>query len=277
MVGQADRADMVGQADRADMAGGADRADMAGGADRADMANGAAIIVGAGDALGGALSRCFAGAGLVAVPVRRKADRLEALVTQIEAAGGAAVGMGCDARDEDQVVALFDRVESGIGPVEAVVFNAGAQHNAPITDMTARIYRQVWESACFGGFLVGREAARRMVSRGRGTIIFTGATASLRGGAGFAAFAGAKFGLRALSQSMARELGPKGVHVAHVVIDGMIDSEAVRGRFPDRVAAKGDDGMMSPDAIAENFRRLHDQPRSAWSWEIDLRPWSETW
>ncbi len=259
MVGQADRSNMVGQADRA------------------NMASGAAVIVGAGDALGGALARCFADAGLVAVPVRRKADRLQALVTQIEAAGGAAVGMGCDARDEDQVVALFDRVETEIGPVELVVFNAGAQHSSPIADMTARIYRQVWESACFGGFLVGREAARRMVPRKRGTILFTGATASLRGGNGFAAFAGAKFALRALSQSMARELGPKGVHVAHVVIDGMIDSAAVRERFPDRVAAKGEDGMMSPDAIAGNFRRLHDQPRSAWSAEIDLRPWTETW
>ena len=238
---------------------------------------GSALIMGAGDALGGALARRFASAGLVAAPCRRKEDQLDGLVRDIEAEGGAARAMGCDARDEDQVIGLFDRVEDEIGPVEVVVFNAGAQHNAPIAEMTARIYRQVWESACFGGFLTGREAARRMVPRGRGTIIFTGATASVRANPGFAAFAGAKHGLRALSQSMARELGPQGVHVAHVVIDGMIDSEAVHARFSERAAALPPDGMLNPDHIAESFHTLHAQPRDAWSWEIDLRPFSEKW
>jgi NAD(P)-dependent dehydrogenase (short-subunit alcohol dehydrogenase family) len=238
---------------------------------------GAALVIGAGDALGGAVAHRFARAGLVAVPVRRKADQLQQLTDDIEAAGFAAQGMACDAREEDQIIALFDRIESEIGPVEVAVFNAGAQHNAPIADMTGRIYRQVWESATFGGFLMGREAARRMVPRGRGTIIFTGATASIRGGAGFAAFAGAKFGLRALSQSMARELGPQGIHVAHVIIDGMIESDAVRQKFPERTAAKGPDGMLDPAAIAESYYQLHTQPRNAWSWEIDLRPWVEQW
>ena len=241
------------------------------------MSERAALIVGAGDALGGAIARRFARAGLVAVPSRRKAEPLDAMVADMTAEGLAATGLTCDARDEDDVIALFDRIEVEIGPLEVVVFNAGAQHRASIVDMPARIYRQVWESACFGGFLVGREAARRMKPRGRGTILFTGATASLRGGAGFASFAGAKHALRALAQSMARELGPEGIHVAHVVIDGMIDSEAVRERFPERVAEMPEDGMMSPDAIAEAFHALHAQPRSAWSWEIDLRPWSETW
>jgi NAD(P)-dependent dehydrogenase (short-subunit alcohol dehydrogenase family) len=239
--------------------------------------NGAALIVGAGDALGAAITHRFARAGLVAVPCRRKTEKLQRLVDDIAQAGFPVRGMPCDARDEDQVVALFDRIEAEIGPVEVAVFNAGAQHNADIVDVTARIYRQLWESATFGGFLVGREAARRMVPRGRGTIIFTGATASMRAGPGFAAFAGAKFALRALSQSMAKELGPKGVHVAHVIIDGMIESAAVRDRFPERTAALPEDGMLDPDSIAEAYFQIHAQQRSAWSWEIDLRPWAEKW
>jgi NAD(P)-dependent dehydrogenase (short-subunit alcohol dehydrogenase family) len=238
---------------------------------------GAALIIGAGDALGGAVAHRFARAGFVAVPSRRKADQLQGLVDDIREAGFAAQGLACDARDEDQIIALFDRIESDIGPVEVAVFNAGAQHNAPISDMTARIYRQVWESATFGGFLMGREAARRMAPRGRGTIIFTGATASMRSGSGFAAFAGAKYALRALSQSMARELGPQGIHVAHVIIDGMIESDAVKQKFPQRTAAKGQDGMLDPAAIAESYYQIHTQHRSAWSWEIDLRPWAEEW
>ena len=243
----------------------------------AGVDKGAALIIGAGDALGGAVAHRFARAGFTAVPSRRKVDQLQQLVDDIRAAGFAAEGLPCDARGEDQIIALFDRIESDIGPVEVAVFNAGAQHNAPIAEMTARIYRQVWESAAFGGFLMGREAARRMAPRGRGTIIFTGATASMRAGPGFAACAGAKYALRALSQSMAKELGPKGIHVAHVIIDGMIESDAVKQRFPERTVAKGEDGMLDPAAIAESYYQLHAQPRSAWSWEIDLRPWSEQW
>lgn len=238
---------------------------------------GAALVIGAGDALGGAIARRFARGGLVAVPSRRKAPPLAELAKRIEAEGGVAHPIPCDARDEDAVTRMFERIEADVAPLEVCVFNAGAWHNAPIAEMTSRIYRQVWETACFAGFLAGREAARRMTSRGRGTILFTGATASVRGGAGFAAFSGAKFALRALSQSMARELGPKGVHVAHVIVDGQIDSEAVRARFPDRIAGMPEDGLLSPDAIAETFWQLHRQPRSAWTWEIDVRPWTETW
>jgi NAD(P)-dependent dehydrogenase (short-subunit alcohol dehydrogenase family) len=241
------------------------------------MADGAAVVVGAGDALGGAIARRFAKEGLIAVPSRRKIKPLGELVAAIEAEGNRAEGLPCDARSEDDVVALFDRVEAEIAPVEVCIFNTGAQHRAPIAEMTARIYRQVWESAAFAGFLVGREAARRMQPRGRGTILFTGATASVRGGADFAAFAGAKHALRALAQSMARELGPGGIHVGHVVIDGMIASEAVREKFPDAAAALPPDGMLDPDHIADAYWAMHAQPRDAWTFESDLRPYSEKW
>ena len=238
---------------------------------------GTAVIIGAGDALGGAIARRFAREGLIAVPSRRKIKPLGELVTEIEADGGQAEGIPCDARDEDAVINLFDRVENEIGPIEAFVFNTGAQHSASILDMTARIYRQVWESAAFAGFLTGREAARHMVERGRGTIIFTGATASVRGGAGFASFAGAKHALRALAQSMARELGPLGIHVGHVIVDGMIDSDAVRSRFPEKTDALPEGGMLNPDHIADAYWAMHAQPRDAWTFEMDLRPSVEKW
>lgn len=238
---------------------------------------GTAVIIGAGDALGGAIARRFAREGLIAVPSRRKIKPLGELVAEIEADGGQAEGIPCDARDEDAVINLFDRVENEIGPIEAFVFNTGAQHSASILDMTARIYRQVWESAAFAGFLTGREAARHMVERGRGTMIFTGATASVRGGAGFASFAGAKHALRALAQSMARELGPRGIHVGHIIVDGMIDSEAVRTRFPEKTEALPEGGMLNPDHIADAYWAMHAQPRDAWTFEMDLRPSVERW
>jgi len=238
---------------------------------------GTAVIIGAGDALGGAIARRFAREGLIAVPSRRKIKPLGELVAEIEADGGQAEGIPCDARDEDAVINLFDRVENEIGPIEAFVFNTGAQHSASILDMTVRIYRQVWESAAFAGFLTGREAARHMVERGRGTIIFTGATASVRGGAGFASFAGAKHALRALAQSMARELGPRGIHVGHIIVDGMIDSEAVRSRFPEKTEALPEGGMLNPDHIADAYWAMHAQPRDAWTFEMDLRPSVEKW
>ena len=238
---------------------------------------GTAIVIGAGDALGGAIARRFARGGLIAVPSRRKSKPLGELVAEIEANGGQAEGIPCDARDEEAVIGLFDRVEEEIGPVEAFVFNTGAQHRSSILDMTSKIYRQVWESAAFAGFLTGREAARRMVVRGRGTIIFTGATASMRGGANFASFAGAKHALRALAQSMARELGPEGVHVGHIIVDGMIDSEAVRSKFPDAADALPEGGMLNADHIADAYWAMHAQPRDAWTFEMDIRPAVEHW
>ena len=195
----------------------------------------------------------FAREGLTTCVVRRHEDKLAPLVAEIESQGGSARAFGVDAREEDQIVALFDTIEREVGPLEIVVFNIGANVNFPIRETTARVYRKVWEMACFAGFLTGREAARKMVPRQRGTIVFTGATASLRGRAGFSAFSSAKHALRALAQSMAREIGPEGVHVAHVVIDGAIDTAWIRENFPDRAALKARDGILDPDAIAEMY------------------------
>lgn len=234
------------------------------------------LVIGAGDALGGAIARRFAREGLGAVVIRREAERLADLAAQIRAEGGEAHPFGVDARLEEPMVELFERIERDIAPLEAVVFNIGANVNFPIGETTARVYRKVWEMAAFAGFLTGREAAKHMVPRGRGTIIFTGATASLRGGVGFSAFAGAKFALRGLAQSMARELGPQGVHVAHTIIDGAIDTDWIATNFPQRYALKDQDGILNPDHIADAYWGLHVQPRDAWTHELDLRPWMET-
>jgi len=236
----------------------------------------AAVIIGAGDATGGAVAKRFAREGYTACVTRRSEEKLAPLLDEIRSAGGEARGFGSDARKEEDVVALFETVEREVGPVEVFVFNIGANVNFPITEMTERVYRKVWEMAALAGFLTGREAARVMSPRGRGTMIFTGATASLRGGAGFAAFAGAKFALRALAQSMARELGPKGIHVAHPIIDGAIDTAFIRDNFPQRYALKEKDGILNPEHIAEMYWQLHCQPRDAWTHELDLRPWMET-
>ena len=235
----------------------------------------AALIVGAGDATGGAIAKRFARGGLVACVTRRSADKLAPLVDEITQAGGQARGFASDARKEEEVVALVDTIEREVGPIEAMVFNIGANVPCSILDETARKYFKIWEMACFAGFLTGREVARRMVARGRGTILFTGATAGLRGSANFAAFAGAKHALRALAQSMARELGPKNIHVAHVVVDGAIDTDFIRENFPERYALRQQDGILKPDSIAEAYWMLHRQPRDAWTHELDLRPYME--
>lgn len=235
-----------------------------------------ALVIGAGDATGGAIARRFAREGYAAVIVRRDAENLKDLADQIRAEGGEVHPFGVDARKEDQIVDLFARVEAEIGPVEVAVFNIGANVNFSIVETTARVYTKVWEMAAFAGFLTGREAAKYMLPRGRGTILFTGATASLRGGKGFSAFAGAKFALRALAQSMARELGPQGIHVAHPIIDGAIDTAWIAENFPQRYALKDQDGILDPDHIADAYWMLHSQPRDAWTHELDLRPWMET-
>jgi NAD(P)-dependent dehydrogenase (short-subunit alcohol dehydrogenase family) len=237
----------------------------------------AVLVIGAGDATGGAIARRFAREGYIACVTRRSADKLAPLVERIRADGGQAEGFASDARKEDEVVSLVARIEREIAPIEVAVFNIGANVRFGITETTERVYRKVWEMAALAGFLMGREAAKVMLPRGRGTIIFTGATASLRGAAGFCAFAGAKHALRALAQSMARELGPRGIHVAHSIIDGAIDTQFIADNFPERYAQKASDGILNPDAIAEAYWQLHCQQRSAWTHEIDLRPWSETW
>jgi NAD(P)-dependent dehydrogenase (short-subunit alcohol dehydrogenase family) len=239
------------------------------------MSQPVAVIIGAGDATGGAIARRFARGGYTVCCTRRNAGKLEPLLGEIRAAGGTAHGFGSDARNEDAVGQLFDDIEARIGPIEVVVFNIGANVRATVMEETARRYYKVWEMACFAGFLTGRKAARCMAPRGKGTILFTGATASMRGSANFSAFAGAKAALRALAQSMARELGPRGIHVAHVVIDGAIDTEFIRETFPERYALKDQDGILDPDHVAENYWMLHAQPRDAWTHELDLRPWME--
>lgn len=245
--------------------------------DDARQEPGVCCVIGAGDATGSAIARRFAREGYEVCVARRTAAALQPLVDGIVADGGRARAFGLDARREEQVGAFFDRVEADVGPVQAVVFNVGGNVRFPILETTAQKYFKVWEMCAQAGFLVGREAARAMLPRGRGSILFTGATASVRGAAGFAAFAGGKAALRALAQSMARELGPQGLHVAHVVVDGMIDTAFARENFAERVAAAGPDGILNPEHVAEAYWWLHRQPRDAWTFELDLRPFVERW
>ncbi len=235
------------------------------------------LVIGAGDATGGAIAKRFAREGYIACVTRRSADKLKPLVDEIIADGGQAHGFASDARKEEDVAELVETIERDIGTIEAFVFNIGANVPCSILDETARKYFKIWEMACFAGFLTAQAVARRMVTRQRGTILFTGATAGLRGAAGFAAFAGAKHGIRALAQSMARELGPRGIHVGHVVVDGAIDTAFIRDTFPDLYARKDQDGILDPAHIADNYWHLHAQPRDAWTFELDLRPWQEKW
>lgn len=235
-----------------------------------------ALVVGAGNATGGAVARRFAQEGFTVCVTRRTREKLAPLVAEIQEDGGSVHAFGSDARREDQVEALIKEIESEIGPIEVAVYNVGGNVRFSILETTSRVYYKVWEMACFGGFLTGREVAKCMVKRKKGTIIFTGATASLRGADGYAAFAGGKHALRALAQSMARELGPMGIHVAHVVIDGAIDTEWIAEMFPERYKLKDQDGLLNPDHIAETYWQIHCQPHSAWTFEMDLRPWMET-
>lgn len=244
---------------------------------RQDNTNKVVLVIGAGDATGGAIAKRFAREGYIACVTRRSADKLQALVDEIRAEGGQAFGFGSDARKEEEVNALVEQIERDIGPIEAFVFNIGANVPCSILDETPRKYFKIWEMACFAGFLTSQAVAKRMVTRERGTLLFTGATAGLRGAAGFAAFAGAKHAIRALAQSMARELGPRNIHVAHVVVDGAIDTAFIRDTFPDLYARKDQDGILDPEHIADNYWFLHGQPRDAWTFELDLRPWMERW
>lgn len=240
---------------------------------------GACLVVGVGDGVGSAIVRAFAAEGYTVCMTRRPRhlDQLEALAAEIRAGGGDARAYGVDARQEAEMVTLVDRVEAEVGPLAVVVFNIGANVRFGIVETTAQVFSKVWEMACFAGFLTGREAARVMLPRGRGTILFTGASASLRGKDGFSAFASAKAGLRAVVQSLAREVGPKGIHVAHVVVDGAIDGVFTRSMRDDVQGLLDRDEILKPDDIAANYVWLHNQPRSAWTHEIDLRPWGETW
>ena len=231
-----------------------------------------ALIVGVGSGLGAALARRFVAADMAVAVASRSAGSRDPIVDAISASGGAARGYECDATDEDSVEGLFSQVAADSGAPRVVVFNAGTFVRRSVLETTAEEFEACWKVNCLGGFLVGRAAARALLEAGQGTILFTGATAALRGGANFVNLAVGKFGLRALAQSMARELGSKNIHVAHVVIDGMIMSD----NYAQLAGERGPDSLLSPDAIAENYYQLHVQPRSAWTQELDLRPWVES-
>lgn len=235
---------------------------------------GSVIIIGAGPGLGSSLARKFAKEGYHVFVVRRErhSEELNSLCDEIKEFGGSATAIPSDAREEEQVISLFSEVAKS-GPIDCVVFNIGANVFFSIEETTSRVFRKIWEMGTFAGFLVGREAAKHM--KDKGTIIFTGATASMRGGSGFAAFSSAKFGLRAVAQSLARELGPKGIHVAHTIIDGAIDHPWIKENFPDIYKLKEVDGILNPDHIAEAYYNLHLQEKTAWTHELDLRPYME--
>jgi NAD(P)-dependent dehydrogenase (short-subunit alcohol dehydrogenase family) len=243
--------------------------------------NASVAVVGAGDFIGAAIAKKFAAEGFTVVVGRRNGEKLESLVQEIESAGGRAVGKSLDARNEQEIVAFLAEADR-LAPLEVCIFNVGANVNFPLLDTTERVFRKVWEMACYGGFLTGREAARLMVPRGRGAIFFTGATASLRGGVGFSAFASAKFGLRAVAQSAARELGPKNIHVAHLIIDAGVDTAWVRERIKtqrgeEALANLPPDQLMRPEAVADAYWQLYQQPRDAWTFEHEIRPFAEKW
>ena len=243
--------------------------------------NATVAVIGAGDYIGSAIAKKFASEGFIVFAGRRHGDKLAPLVADIEASGGRIVGRSLDARDEADLTTFLREAEAA-APLEICIFNIGANVNFPLLETTERVFRKVWELACYAGFLAGREAARLMLPRSRGSIFFTGATASLRGGAGYAAFASAKFGLRAVAESAARELGPKGIHVAHLVIDAGVDTEWVRDRIKQRegeaALANLDPGrLMRPASVAEAYWQIYQEPRDAWSFEREIRPFAEKW
>ena len=238
-----------------------------------------AAVIGAGDFIGSAIAKRFAREGYTIFAGRRTAEKLAKLKSEIEAEGGVCVARGLDARKEEDVTAFLQEADAH-APLEVCIFNPGANVNFPILETTERVFRKVWEMACYGGFLAGREAARLMLPHGKGTILFTGATASLRGGIGYAAFASAKFGLRAVAQSIARELGPKNIHVAHLIIDAGVDTEFVRERIKARGGEPDElppDTLMNPESVANAYWYLHSQSRDGWTFELDLRPYAERW
>ncbi len=243
--------------------------------------NATCAIIGAGDFIGSAIAKKFAAEGYTVFVGRRTAEKLEPLKREIEAAGGACEARALDARKEDEVTAFLQAADAH-APLEVVIANPGANVYFPILETTERVFFKVWEMACKAGFLTGREAARIMLKHGKGSIVFTGATASMRGGSGYAAFASAKAGLRAVAQAMARELGPRNIHVAHLVIDAGVDTSFVRDRIAqargaDIAANLPPDVLMEPTSIANAYWALHQQSRDAWTFEMDLRPFGETW
>ena len=241
--------------------------------------NATVAVIGAGDYIGAEIVKKFAAEGFTVFAGRRNGEKLAPLVTEVEAAGGTIFARSLDARKEEETTAFLKEADAH-APLEICIFNVGANVNFPILETTDRVFRKVWEMACWAGFVAGREAARLMVPRGKGSIFFTGATASLRGGSGFAAFASAKFGLRAVAQSMARELGPKNIHVAHLIIDAGVDTAWVRERRTQlwgKEALDNPDLLMPPASVAGAYWQLYQQPKSAWTFEMEIRPFGEKW
>jgi NAD(P)-dependent dehydrogenase (short-subunit alcohol dehydrogenase family) len=241
--------------------------------------NATVAVVGAGDFIGAEIAKKFAAEGFTVFAGRRNGEKLEPLVTEVQAAGGTIFGRSLDARKEEEIAA-FLKAADDYAPLEVCIFNVGANVNFPLLETTERVFRKVWEMACYAGFLSGREAAKLMLPRGRGNIFFTGATASLRGGVGYAAFASAKFGLRAVAQAMARELGPNNIHVAHLIIDSGVDTAWVRERRAQiwgREALDNPDLLMPPASVAGAYWQLYQQPKSAWTFELEIRPFGEKW
>lgn len=241
--------------------------------------NATVAVVGAGDYIGGEIAKKFASEGFTLFVGRRNGDKLDALVKAIEADGGEIYARSVDARKEEEVAAFLGEADKH-APLDLCVYNIGGNVNFPIVETTERVFRKVWEMACYSGFLTGREATRLMMPRGKGNIFFTGATAGLRGGSGYAAFASAKFGLRGVAQAMARELGPKNIHVAHLIIDAAVDTEWVRQRLVQMngpTALDNPDLLMPPAAVAETYWQLYQQPRTAWTFEQEIRPFGEKW
>lgn len=238
------------------------------------------LIVGAGDYIGAAIAQRFADGGFIVCMGRRNGDKLKPLVNDIINKGGSAYGFTMDARDEENIANIFENIEKNIGPIDLVIFNVGGNVYFPILDTTARVFRKVWEMACFAGFLTGREAARYMVPRQKGKIFFTGASASMRGKSGYSAFSAGKSGLRMLAQSMARELGSQNIHVAHLIIDSGVNTAFVRerikamGKNPENLPP---DTLMDPKSVAEAYWMIYHQNRDGWTHELDLRPYAENW
>lgn len=236
-----------------------------------------ALIVGAGDAIGSAIMKRFAEAGYEVIGVRRNGEKMAPIVDELTAEGHKAHGWSCDARKEEDVTAVFEKIEQEIGELEIVVFNIGANVPMQLLDTPPKKFFKIWEMACYSGFLVGTAAARHLLKQGKGTIIFTGATASVRGAAGFGAFSSAKGALRNMVQSFARELMPQNIHVAHVVIDAAVDTPWIQENVLPLMKDRKEDDIVNPSSIAETYYQIHRQPRDAWTFETDLRPWCERW
>lgn len=240
-------------------------------------ANPVALIMGAGEGSGGAHARRFARGGYTVCAVRRDAEKLSPLIETIKAEGGCAFAYGTDASCEGEVVSLVAAIEQDVGSIEVAIYNVGGLTKGSVTELSAKDFCSAWETSCLGAFLMGREVAKRMLPRKKGTLLFTGATSSLRGSAGFSGSAVGKHGIRALAQSLARELGPQGIHVAHTIIDGGIATPQIRERYADKISQLPPNALLEPDDLAEAYWQLHKQPKSIWTQELDLRPWVEKW